>query len=123
MVGLGSIVGDLVTTGKAPEGIAGPVGVAQLTGTVVENGLTATLWFVALLSLNLAVLNILPIPALDGGRFFFQLIELITRKKVSPKYEGYAHAAGLVLLLALMVLITVFDVGRLISGESLIPKI
>jgi len=121
VVGLGTLVSDLVTTGKAPEGVAGPVGVAQLTGVVVENGLVATLWFVSLLSLNLAVLNILPIPALDGGRFFFQLIELVTRKKVSPKYEGYAHAAGLVILLSLMVLITVFDVGRLVARESLIP--
>lgn len=122
VTGLGGLVFDLVTTGKAPEGVAGPVGVAQLTGVVVQNGLVATLWFVALLSLNLAVLNILPIPALDGGRFFFQMIELVTRKKVSPKYEGYAHAAGLVILLSLMVLITVFDVGRLISGQSLIPE-
>ncbi len=123
VVGLGTLVSDLVTTGQAPEGVAGPVGVAQLTGAVVQNGLVATLWFVALLSLNLAVLNILPIPALDGGRFFFQIIEFVTRKKVSPKYEGYAHAAGLVVLLSLMVLITVFDVGRLISGESLIPEL
>lgn len=121
VTGLGGLVFDLVTTGKAPEGVAGPVGVAQLTGVVVQNGLVATLWFVSLLSLNLAVLNILPIPALDGGRFFFQMIELVTRKKVSPRYEGYAHAAGLVILLSLMVLITVFDVGRLISGQSLIP--
>lgn len=120
--GLVTLVTDLVTSGKAPEGVAGPVGVAQLTGTVVQNGWVATLWFVSLLSLNLAVLNILPIPALDGGRFFFQLIELITRKKVSPKYEGYAHAAGLVVLLSLMVLITVFDVTRLLSGQSLIPE-
>jgi len=122
LVGLGTMVSNLVTTGQAPEGVAGPVGVAQLTGVVVENGLVATLWFVSLLSLNLAVLNILPIPALDGGRLFFQLIELLTRKKVSPKYEGYAHAAGLIVLLSLMVLITVFDVSRIIAGESLIPK-
>jgi len=123
VVGLGNIVKDLVTTGKPPEGIAGPVGVAQLTGTVVQNGAVATLWFVSLLSLNLAVLNILPIPALDGGRFFFQIIELVTRKKVSPRYEGYAHAAGLVVLLLLMVLITAFDIGRIVSGQSLIPEL
>ncbi len=123
LVGLGTMVSDLVMTGQAPEGVAGPVGVAQLTGIVVGNGWVATLWFVSILSLNLAVLNILPIPALDGGRLFFQLIELFTRKKVSPRYEGYAHAAGLVILLSLMLLITVFDIGRLMSGESLIPKL
>lgn len=118
--GLGGIVSNLYH-GEKIEGVGGPVAIAQLTGFVVDLGIYATLIFVAQLSISLAVLNILPIPALDGGRFFFQMIELVTRKKVSPRYEGYAHAAGLVILLSLMVLITVFDVGRLISGQSLIP--
>ena len=89
--GLGGMVKDLVTGGIKPEGVAGPIGVAQLTGEAVRAGWFAVLWFMALLSLNLAVLNIMPIPALDGGRFFFMLIELFTRRKVSPKYEAYAH--------------------------------
>lgn len=119
--GLGSMVGDFVLHGTKPQGVAGPIGVAQLTGEAVRAGWFAVLWFMALLSLNLAVLNILPIPALDGGRFFFMLIEMLTGKKVSPKYEAYAHGVGLVLLLGLMVLITVLDVTRLIQGKSLIP--
>lgn len=119
--GLGQMVADLVTGNAKPESVAGPVGVAQLTGEAVRAGWFALLWFVALLSLNLAVLNIMPIPALDGGRFFFMLIELFTRKRVSPKYEGYAHAVGLMLLLGLMALITVLDVSRLIQGKSILP--
>lgn len=119
--GLASMVADFVTTGAKPEGVAGPIGVAQLTGEAVKVGPAAILWFTALLSLNLAVLNILPIPALDGGRFFFMIIELLTRRKVSPRYEAIAHGVGLVLLLGLMVLITVLDVSRLIQGKSILP--
>lgn len=120
--GLGSMVVNLVFHGTKPEGVAGPVGVAQLTGQAVSYGLNATLWFTALLSINLAVLNVLPIPALDGGRLFFIIIEAVTRKKVNPKYESYSHAVGLAVLLGLMILITVFDIVRVISGQSLIPK-
>ncbi len=119
--GLGGMVRDLVSGGFKPEGVAGPIGVAQMTGEAVRAGWFAVLWFVALLSLNLAVLNIMPIPALDGGRFFFMLIELFTRRKVSPKYEGYAHAVGLFALLALMALITVLDLSRLVQGKSILP--
>lgn len=118
--GIGMMAVDLVLHGTKPAGVAGPVGVAQLTGQAVSGGFYVTLWFISLLSLNLAVLNVLPIPALDGGRLFFILIELVTRRKVNPKYETYAHAAGLVVLLALIVLVTVFDVARLISGKSIL---
>jgi regulator of sigma E protease len=119
--GLGSLVTDFIFHGVKPQGVAGPIGVAQLTGEAVRAGWFAVLWFVSLLSLNLAVLNILPIPALDGGRFFFMVLEMFTGKKVSPKYEAYAHGVGLVLLLGLMALITVLDVSRLIQGKSILP--
>ena len=119
--GLFNMVSDFVTTGSKPEGVAGPIGVAQLTGQAVSFGLYAVLWFMAILSLNLAVLNILPIPALDGGRFFFQIIELITRKKVSPRHEALAHGIGLVVLLGLMLVITFFDISRLVQGKSILP--
>lgn len=122
LTGLGQMIFSLLIQGKQPQGVAGPVGVAQLTGQAVSYGFTATLWFAALLSINLAVLNVLPIPALDGGRLFFILIEAVTRRKVNPKYEGYAHAAGLIILLGLMALITIFDVVRIASGQSLLPK-
>ena len=107
--------------GQKPEGVAGPLGIAQLTGEAVSFGFDAVLWFMALLSLNLAVLNILPIPALDGGRLFFIIIELVTRKKVNPKYESYAHMVRLALLLTLMAVVTIVDITRLATGGSLIP--
>ncbi len=119
--GLGSMIGDFVLHGVKPQGVAGPIGVAQLTGEAVRAGWFAVLWFMALLSLNLAVLNILPIPALDGGRFFFMIIEMLTGKKVSPKYEAYAHAIGLFLLLGLMAVVTILDITRLAQGKSIIP--
>ena len=119
--GLGSMVHDVFTGNVKQESVAGPIGVAQLTGEAVRAGWFAVLWFVALLSLNLAVLNIMPIPALDGGRFFFMIIEMVTRRKVSSRYEAYAHGVGLVLLLGLMLLITLVDVSRLIQGKSILP--
>ena len=119
--GLGQMVGDVVTGQVKPETVAGPVGVAQLTGEAVRAGWFAVLWFTALLSLNLAVLNIMPIPALDGGRFLFMIIELVTRRKVSPKYEAIAHGIGLVMLLGLMALITLVDITRLVQGKSILP--
>lgn len=119
--GLGSMVSEFVLHGVKPQGVAGPIGVAELSGQAVSVGWFAVLWFMALLSLNLAVLNILPIPALDGGRFFFMIIEMVTRKKVSPRYEAMAHGIGLVLLLGLMLVITILDVARLVQGKSIIP--
>lgn len=122
LAGLGDMIVKLATERAAPAGVAGPIGVAILTGEAVSYGPVAILWFVALLSLNLAVVNVLPIPALDGGRLFFIMVELITRKKVPQKYETMSHAVGLVVLLALILLITGFDIFRIITGQSLFPK-
>ncbi len=121
--GLFTVVFQLVTQGSVPKDVAGPLGIAQLTGTVVGIGLPAVLSFVALLSLNLAIINILPIPALDGGRLFFILIEGFTGRKVSPKIENYAHTIGMAVLLGLIALITIHDLLRIISGQPLIPQI
>ncbi len=120
--GLSDMFLNFILHGVKPTGVTGPVGVAQLTGQAVSYGATATLWFVALLSLNLAVINILPIPALDGGRLFFILIEIVTGRKISPKHEALAHAVGLAILLALIIFITFFDVVRLLAGKSILPK-
>ena len=72
---------------------------------------------VAFISINLGVMNLLPLPALDGGRFVFLVIEGIRRKPVPPKYEGYIHAAGLMLLLMLMVYVTGQDILRIFIKE------
>ena len=120
--GLWGLLVQLVTKAQVPQDLAGPVGIAQLTGQFVQMGFDATLSLLALLSLNLAILNVLPIPALDGGRLFFIIIEGITRKKVSPKVEGYVHTVGMVFLLVLIVLITFHDIIRIATGGSLLPK-
>ncbi len=119
--GFGSIVGQLFSTGKAPEGVAGPVGIAQLAGVFCQS-VPSCLDFTAILSLNLAIINLLPIPALDGGRLFFILVSIITRKKVHPAFESYAHAIGMALLLALIAFITFHDIARVLSGQSIIPR-
>lgn len=120
--GLGGILSNLILKGQVPSDVAGPVGVAEITGEAVKQGLVPVLWLAAVLSLNLGVVNVLPIPALDGGRLFFIGIELVTRRKVNPKYEAMAHAIGLAVLLMLILLITFLDVARVISGQSLLPK-
>lgn len=119
---LGKSAFDFFTHGEVPKGMAGPVGIAQLTGQFVQIGPLAVLSLVAVLSLNLAILNVLPIPALDGGRLFFILIEGLTGKKVSQKFESRAHAVGMVVLLSLIVLITLNDLIKLFTGQPIIPK-
>ena len=120
--GLVMIVVQIFTKGSIPSDVAGPVGIAELTGVVVSNGLYAVLSFVALLSLNLALVNVLPIPALDGGRLLFIVIEGIFRKKVNQQIEGYAHAIGMAVLLGLIALITLHDLFRIFTGQPLLPK-
>ncbi len=120
--GLVMIVVQIFTKGSIPSDVAGPVGIAELTGTVVSIGPFAVLSFVSLLSLNLAIINVLPIPALDGGRLLFILIEGIFRKKVNQTIEGYAHAIGMAILLGLIALITLHDLFRIFTGQPLIPK-
>lgn len=122
LVGLGSTAKQVSTKGTVPQGLAGPVGIEQLVGVVIKDGFNQTLLLVSLLSLNLAVLNVLPIPALDGGRLFFILVEGVTGKKVNQKFEGYVHMVGMIILLSLIALLTYHDVLRIVHGESLIPQ-
>ncbi|MEK7450442.1 MAG: M50 family metallopeptidase [Patescibacteria group bacterium] len=120
--GLGTVVYGLFIQGTLPKDVAGPIGIAQLTGQVVNMGALATLSFVSLLSLNLAILNILPIPALDGGRLFFILIEAVTRKKVNQRFEAWAHTVGMAILLTLIAVITIHDLIRVITGQPILPR-
>ncbi len=122
VTGFVDMIKTIFTKQTIPEGVAGPVGMAQLTGEFVKIGPDAVLSLVYMLSLSLAVLNILPIPALDGGRLFFILIELFTRRKVNAKYEAYAHMVGIVVLLTFLVFISYKDILRIISGQSIIPQ-
>jgi regulator of sigma E protease len=119
-------VRDLVT-GNAPlNQIAGPLGMGQITSEIVAASplpLWVTLAQLAiLLSLNLAVLNLLPLPALDGGRLLFVIIEVLRGgKRLAPEREGVVHFTGLVLLLGLMVIIFVLDALRIHEGRSFLP--
>ncbi|PIT86213.1 MAG: RIP metalloprotease RseP [Candidatus Magasanikbacteria bacterium CG10_big_fil_rev_8_21_14_0_10_43_6] len=93
--------------------VAGPVGIASIIGDSARLGINYLINVTAMISLSLAVINILPIPALDGGRLVFVLIEKICKKKVSLKYEQLAHTIGFVLLLILIIVVTVRDVSGL----------
>ncbi len=94
------------------EAVSGPVGVAVMTGRVARMGIIYLIQFMAMLSLNLAVFNILPIPALDGGRLLFIAISKIRRKDVSEKIESVFHMVGFALLMLLVVVVTVRDVSN-----------
>ncbi|MFC1655950.1 site-2 protease family protein, partial [Patescibacteria group bacterium] len=106
----GNVVRSIVTQFSVPEGVAGPVGIASLTHMFVQQGIWSLLRFTALLSLSLAVINIIPFPALDGGRLFFLLIEAVRRKRVPAKWEASIHALGFVLLIGLIFIITYSDI-------------
>lgn len=111
--GIGRLFTSLFTTGVVPEGVSGIVGIAQLTYASVQEGFMTYLRLVALLSLSLAVLNVLPFPALDGGRVFFVLLELVSRKPVNRHFEMATNAVGFTFLILLIVLITFYDIVRL----------
>ncbi len=117
---------DLITGRAGLKDMAGPVGIVdavQETGKSADNtmdGVLNVLYFGAFIAVNLSFMNMLPIPALDGGHIFLLLVtwilELISGKKIDPKYEAYVHAAGLVVLLGFMLLITFNDIVRLVTG-------
>lgn len=102
--------------------IAGPIGIAQVTGEVAKAGVPSLLEWAAFLSMNLAVVNILPIPALDGGRIVFVLLEWVRRgRRISPEREGLVHLAGMAVLLGIIAVVSGNDILRIINGESIIP--
>jgi regulator of sigma E protease len=112
---LGDLVYRLVTFQKIQSGeVAGPVGIAQVTGQAVKFGFEAVLEFASILSLNLALLNVLPFPALDGGRLLFVVLEKFGRK-ARPQIERTIHQIGMMVLLMLLLLITVNDIYRLVT--------
>ena len=116
---LGMLILESIQTKKlepVSQTVSGPVGITSLVNTIlteVKNPLLPYLDFVAILSLNLAVMNVLPIPALDGGRLFFLFVEAIIRKRVHAGFEKWVHTAGMALLLTLMLLITFSDIKKL----------
>ncbi len=110
-VGFWQMIRDLLVDHRTNAEISGPVGIAVATGRVAEQGWWALAQFAALLSINLAVVNLLPIPALDGGRLMFVCLEVLRRKRTTFHWEPRAHQLGFILLFSVIVLVTVRDVG------------
>jgi regulator of sigma E protease len=113
IVSLSTLIVGLFTEGAVMENFVGPVGIFQIANESARFGLVNLLQLIGLISLNLVVLNVLPIPALDGGRLFFLLIEKIKGSPIAVRREATANAIGFVLLLLLMVFITIRDVVRI----------
>jgi regulator of sigma E protease len=106
-------------SGSSPQ-FSGPIGIAQITGEFAKaGGLVGVMGITILLSINLAILNILPIPALDGGRLVFVVLEWVRRgKRVPPDKEGMVHLVGFVVLIGFIILVSANDINRLIQGQS-----
>lgn len=118
-VGLGKTINDLVG-GKfqaVSQSVSGPVGLAGISNDILSNGTSALpfyLWFVGVISLTLSIFNVLPIPALDGGRLLFLVIEAITKKKIKENTEKLVHQIGFAVLITLALLVTYSDISKLI---------
>ncbi|KKR89679.1 MAG: Membrane-associated zinc metalloprotease [Candidatus Woesebacteria bacterium GW2011_GWD1_41_12] len=118
VTGLGGLATGIFR-GEAVSGVSGPIGIYAVTTEASKGGFLTLLNFVGILSVNLAILNIIPFPALDGGRLLFIGIEAATRKKVSTRVEAIINNIGFLLLITLLLVITIGDVRRLITTGSI----
>jgi len=109
-------LGLLVSGGASMGDLSGPVGITKMVGEVAEVGWSQLLAFSAFLSINLGILNLLPIPALDGSRIVFALVEGIRRKPLAPEKEGFIHWLGFIFLIGLMIIVTFNDIVKLYRG-------
>ena len=120
--GLASLLRGLVSPAPMPEGgVGGLVAIGRIAAEVAQQGWRQLLNLTAFLSINLAIINLLPIPALDGGRIVFALVEMVRRKRIPPEREALIHFAGFAVLLALMALITFVDISNWIAGKPPLP--
>jgi regulator of sigma E protease len=118
---LGQMVTNLVINGQVPDEVAGPIGIGH---TVQREGILTQGWlmvlnFAAILSINLAIINLLPVPALDGGRAVFILLEMLSGKRVSPVWEYRINAAGFIALISLIVLVSIRDIKNLVQDQAI----
>ena len=109
-----SLIG-LLTGRFGMEAVSGPVGVTKVVGDAAKSGILNLVYIVAVLSINLGVFNLVPFPALDGGRFLFLIIEGIRRKPLNRNVESYVNFIGIMILFAFMIFVTVKDVFHLFS--------
>jgi regulator of sigma E protease len=114
--GLADAVGGLLGLNPEAPDARGPIGIAQETGRVLEAPLVSQLFFVGLLSVNLAVLNVLPFPPLDGGRIAVVVMEAVRRRRLPAEREAVIYLTGFAVLIALVILISIQDIQRLITG-------
>ncbi len=108
----GNLVVGLFTQGTVSEQVAGPVGIFVLLSNVLNFGIPYVLIFVVSISISLAVINAMPLPALDGGRWVMAAAQKVSKKQMSEKTEGIIHTVGFVALIALMIVVTFFDIKR-----------
>ena len=109
-------IGMLFNGTASVSDLSGPVGVVSAMSTAASTGLYDLIFLAGFLAVNIGVMNLLPIPALDGGRLLFVLIELVRRKPVKPEREGVVHFLGFVLLIGLMLFATWNDICRIFTG-------
>ena len=109
-------LGDLVTTGEGLDQTSGPVGVVSMVSEEVKTGgLDAFVNLLIVISINLGIMNALPIPGLDGSRFLFMAVEAVRRKPIAPEKEAMVHLAGMLFLCAVMIFFTFRDVMNLFN--------
>lgn len=113
--GLGAFLSQLVRGAADWNSVAGPVGIAGAGSSAVQNGFAAAAFITALISINLAIINLLPIPGLDGGRLVIIMVEGIIRRPVSPTVVNTLSLAGFALIILLMVVVTYHDIARLVG--------
>ena len=109
------VIGQLFTGDVAVKELSGPVGIVTIVNETSKMGFVYVAYLTALISLNLAIMNLLPFPALDGGRVLFLVIRKITGKRVTDDMQGKLYFAGLILLFVLMIYVTFNDIARIIS--------
>jgi len=107
--------GQIITGAVPINQLSGPVGIVSVISEAASYGLRPLLNLLAYISINLGVMNVMPLPALDGGKLVLLLVEAVTKKKLSEKWEVIINTAGLILLLGIMVFATVNDIGRLLA--------
>ena len=112
-LGLYGLIRDSIIGRGSFSSVAGPVGMVSIVGDAYQFGFVYLLSFTALISVNLAIINLIPFPALDGGRLLFLLIEKIKGSRLNPKIANTANVAGFVILIILMILITYHDIIKL----------
>lgn len=115
LVSLAALIGQAFTLSADVSNLAGPVGIASLTGEAAAFGMGSLLSFAALLSVNLAIINLLPFPALDGGRLLFLGLETLFRRRIPARITQAVNAGGFFVLILLMLAVTVGDITRLLG--------